>query len=486
MSEAIVYKPPPTLKAFIKDYRPGALFYDWIIGPYGSGKTTAIFMKLVYMAQLQAKGADGIRRTRAVIVRNTAPMLRDTTLVSWSYWFKEGQAGSWRATDKIFTLRFGDVECEVLFRPLDTEDDIRRILSMEISFAVLDEFVEIPRKIIEALSARCGRYPSMKDGGATNWGIWGASNPSSEDCWWFPYLHRQCDNPDQNMPPSAKYFKQPSGFSEQAENVENLPGGRDYYVNQAAGKSEAWRQQYLEANWGFSISGQPVVATLKPDLHFVKGLLLNPLLPLIAGFDPGLTGSAFVFGQMDYEGRLNVLGELVQSGYGAKRLMSERLRPYVRARWPEFDINNLVIAADPAANIRTQTDEKTVVDEIKRHFEVDCETNNRFPLRLDAIEHFTTRLIGGGPALRIDEKMCPTMARAWRGGWRYKIDQKKDIIAGADAEKNAYSHVGDASGYLCRYFHKATEREARYGVGGRGQPKAFRPPPVVKNAYNFR
>ncbi len=39
-----------------------------------SGKTTGIFMKLVYMAKLQETSEDGIRHSRAVVVRNTAPL----------------------------------------------------------------------------------------------------------------------------------------------------------------------------------------------------------------------------------------------------------------------------------------------------------------------------------------------------------------------------------------------------------------------------
>ncbi len=69
--------------------------------------------------------------------------------MSWGYWFKDGQAGQWKATDKNFILRFDDVECEVMFRPLDTPDDIARVLSLEITFAILDEFVQIPREVIE-------------------------------------------------------------------------------------------------------------------------------------------------------------------------------------------------------------------------------------------------------------------------------------------------------------------------------------------------
>src|SRR5574343_152862 len=104
---------------------------------------------------------------------------------------------------------------------------------------------------------------------------------------------------------------------------------------------------------------------------------------------------------MDFDGRLNVLGELVQSGYGAERIVHERLKPYLRARWRDFPLDRVIFAADPAAANRAQTDEKSVVDRIKPHFAVSCETNNRFPLRLDAIDYFATRSALGGPALRI-------------------------------------------------------------------------------------
>lgn len=468
------YTPPPTIKKFIKDYKAGELFYDWIVGPVGSGKTTGIFFKLIYLAQQQAPGPDGIRRTRAVVVRNTLPQLRDTTLSSWNYWFKDGQAGTWRATENKFILRAGDVECEVLFRPLDTADDVARVLSLEVTFALLDEFVQIPKAIVDALSARLGRYPSAKDGGATNWGMWGSSNPDTEDNWWYEYLHNQ-------LPDNAKYFVQPSGLGPNAENLDNLPGKQGYYINQAKGKSEAWIKQFIEAEWGYSAAGQPVIPTFKADLHVAKSpLLFNPRLKLIIGFDPGIGGSALIFGQQDLNGRLNVLGELVQSGYGVTRLIQERLKPYLRQKFPDADI---IIAPDPAAVSRTQTDERSVVDEFRRHFNVKVETNNRLPMRLEAIEYFTTRLTLGSAALLIDPKECPILIRALKGGWRYVMDQKRDVVKGLEPEKNAYSHPGDAFGYLCRYFHRQNERESRYSSKSL---KSFKPPSSTGSTYHFR
>jgi len=495
----INYKPPPTLREYIKHYKPHELFYDLVVGPVGSGKTTALFFKLVYMASLQEPCDDGIRRSRAVIVRNTAPQLNDTTIVSWNYWFKHGQAGEWHKTNKTFMLRFGDVECEVLFRPLDTPDDVQRVLSLEVTFAILDEFVQIPREIVDALSARCGRYPSqaMVQGGATNWGMWGASNPDTEDNWWFDHLHNKelvfkprifkdvkaqlaynAHSKHEHEKFTYTYYLQPSGFSKEAENIENLPGGRDYYTNQAKGKSEAWIKQFLEAEWGYSAEGKPVVPTFRPDLHVRRGLRFNPRLPLVIGTDPGLGGSALIFGQLDLSGRLNVLGELIQQGYGAERLIKERLRPYLMTHFK--DATDIVIAPDPAAYNRSQNDEKAVVDTFRKYFQIaKDDLNNQMPKRLNAIEYFTTRFAEMEPALAVDADMCPVLVRALKGGWKYIIDKKRSVVK-AEADKNNYSHPGDGFGYLCRYFHKGAERDEKWG--GKRPPI----PPQQPNTYFFR
>ena len=451
---AITYTPPDTVKRFIRHYDAGKLFFDWIIGPVGSGKTTGIFFKLVYMAKMQAKSPiDGIRRSRAVIVRNTMPQLRDTTLVSWNYWFKDGVAGQWKATEKNFILRFGDVECEVLFRPLDTPDDVQRVLSLEVTFAILDEFVEINKQIIEALSARCGRYPPALDGGATNWGMWGSSNPGNEDDWWHDFLGLG----DVPKPANLTFFQQPSGFSPEAENVDNLPGKAGYYTSLADGKSPHWVKQYIEVEWGHSIAGTPVVVTFNNDIHVAKRALNpNPRLPLVIGFDPGMH-AALIFGQQDLDGRLLVLDELVLDDYGAERLLSDKVKPLIKSRFENFEV---LFAPDPAADSRTQTDERSVVDVIRKHkFKVKFpDMNNRLPLRITAIEHFTTRLTSAGPALTIDPR-CKRLIRALSTGWRYPIDQKGK--RGEAPEKNAHSHPGDAFGYLCRYFQHSTAREAQ-------------------------
>jgi hypothetical protein len=482
----IQYTPPPTVKEFIKHYRPGELFFDWIVGPVGSGKTTGIFFKLAYMAGLQAPSPiDGIRRSRCVIVRSTMPQLRDTTIKSFNYWFKDGQAGKWFATEKNFLLKFGDVECEVLFRPLDTPDDVDRVLSLEVTFAIIDEFVQIPQEIVEALSARCGRYPPEIEGGATNWGMWGASNPGMEDQWWYAFLEDQDLLEPGQDPSNWLYFKQPSGNADGskkydfkvAENLANLPGKDKYYENLAKGKTEHWVNQFIEVMWGYSLSGKPVYPQFSPDIHVArKPLQPNRRRPLLVGYDPGLAGSAWVIGQYDDSvGRVAVLREIIMEDYATDRAIKEKLKPLLAAQFGGYEVR---ICPDPASNNRAQGQTgASVMKELKKHFEVIPNYDNSIDSRIGSAQHYMTRLTGEGPALIIDPS-CLHLKRALTTGYRYTVN--KEGTKSAEPAKNKHSHVADAFSYLTQNAQKA---ELTAGEKRAAPPRAVKP---ARNRYAMR
>jgi hypothetical protein len=286
--------------------------------------------------------------------------------------------------------------------------------------------------------------------------MWGSSNPGNEDDEWYTYLGKN----DTPCASNVMLWEQPSGFSPEAENTENLPGGREYYTSLAIGKSEHWVKQYIETEWGFSLAGTPVVVTFNPQLHIMRvPAIASRLLPLVAGFDPGLTGSALIFGQMDLNGRLTVVDELIQSNMGAERIITDRIKPLIRAKYADFE---LIIAPDPAADARNSNNEKSIVDTLrdkkKGGFTVRFpDLNNQLPGRIEAIEHFTTRLTQAGAALQIAPH-CKHTIRALQGGWRYEVDRKGKTHE--VPEKNSHSHAGDAFSYLCRYFQKGGAREA--------------------------
>lgn len=442
MSEGVEYTPPATVANFISSDS----FYNFIIGPVGSGKTTGVLFKILYHGKLQKPGPDGIRRTRWVVVRNTAPQLKDTTINSFFTWFKPGAAGKWVAGRVMFVFEFDDVYIEVLFRPLDTPDDVSRVLSLEVTGAILDEFVEIPKPIVEALSGRCGRYPAKKDGGPTWWGMWGASNPGNEDNWWYEWL----DVADTGeRPPNLSYFEQPSGLSDGAENIDNLPGGREYYENLMEGKSDEWIRQYIMVEWGYSLSGAPVYPAFDHKVHVAnEPLPVNKHLPLVIGFDAGLTPAA-VFGQMDLHGRVLTLDELVSHDMGAERFCRTMLIPLINARFR--GVKEIYLVGDPAMVQRAQSNEKSVMDilEAELDFPVDIASSNSLVDRIGAVERQLTQLTPVGPALLVDPR-CKVLIRGYRTGYVYRINTKG--VKEAKPEKNDYSHPHDANQYMMLGF----------------------------------
>ncbi len=451
----INYTPEPIAEQFILDDRK----LTYIVGPVGSAKTTASLMKIVHRAQLQAPSpVDGIRYTKWVVIRNTGQQLKDTTIKSFLTWFPEGQAGNWQGGyGNTFVMRFADVHCEILFRPLDSPQDVQRVLSLEVTGAVFDEFTEIPQEIVEAVEGRLGRYPSKVHGGATWHGMWGATNPGNEDNWWYDFLYSPWpDDPDGSVKArKLGFYEQPSGFSPRAENLANLPN--DYYKSLAEGKSDAWIKQFIEVRWGFSLKGKPVYRSFNPDIHVAaRPLIYNPHLPLIMGFDAGLTPAA-TFGQLDPHGRLLVLAELTSENMGAKRFANEKVKPLLRTRFPGVQ---LVIAADPATSQRAQTDESSVrrVLEEELGVRVYPARSNTLADRLGAVEHYLCRLTDAGPALLLDPS-CTTLARGFKSGYRYPVNNKGQ--QGDSPEKNSYSHVHDACQYMCMEAQGGEVRDAR-------------------------
>lgn len=425
-----------------------------ICGPYGSAKSTGMCMEIFRRCANQAKGPDGKRRSRWVIIRNTADQLRDTTLKTWFEWFPAGEFGHWAATSKTFTLRLNDIEAEILFRALDDPDDVRKLKSLELTGAWINEACEIHQDVISPLRKRCGRYPSQRNRPAdipkSDWPTWAGviadTNAPNEDSWWAKMMTGE-------IPNDWEVYRQPSGRSPEAENTENLP---DDYYEVKMGMTEDEVRVQIDGDFSLSKSGMPVFKTFNKKIHVSESpLIYNPKLTLIVGLDPGMSTGA-VIGQQDLYGRVYYLSELVTQGYGAARFADDRLRPLLRERFPDADV---VICPDPASDNRSQADEQTVVQVLrKRGFKVMPAFTNKPEARIGAVDNYLSRLIDGRPALQIDPS-CKQLISAYSGGYRYAINRAG--ITADRPDKNEHSHVADASEYLCLYFQRDGDRMAR-------------------------
>lgn len=151
-------------------------------GSIGSGTSTACIMKMWSISCEQRPNGDGVRKTRWAVCRNTFPDLKNTTVKSWLDWFPEEMYGRFY-WDRPFKhiIRLGDVEMEVIFLALDSEDDIRKLRSFEFTGIWFNELEFIEKAILDEAESRTGRYPAVKDGGATWDGVLADMNAPRED-----------------------------------------------------------------------------------------------------------------------------------------------------------------------------------------------------------------------------------------------------------------------------------------------------------------
>jgi len=438
-------------------------FVRALMGPLGSGKTVACIMELLKRAVEQKPDKRGVRKSRWAVIRNTYRELIDTTLKIFFEWVPEHQ-GKFHTMNMAFTLstRLDDgttVQAEFLFRALDRPVDIKKLLSLNLTGGFINEAREVPLVVLEALGGRCGRFPSMKDGGPSWHGVIADTNPPDSDHWWYKLF-------EELSPANHELFKQPSGVGAKAENTANLPLG--YYENLMQGKDQEWINVYVKGEYGFVSDGRPVFGEYNDSLHYNEALQLRrssglsivgstdigpPLYKLnsrmtgVVGIDFGLTPAAAV-GVRNSSGQLLLLDELCTFDMGAMnfgRLLRQKL-----STPPWNIITQWEIYADPAGEQRAQTDERTPFMVLQQQgIEAWPAPTNDFTIRREVVGDLLTRLVGNGlPALQIGPG-APLTRRALGGGYKYKRLQLSGEERYVDKpDKNKFSHIADAVQYL--------------------------------------
>lgn len=406
-----------------------------------SGKSVGCMMEIARRAAMQAPGKDGIRRTRWAAVRATAPQLRDSTIKTFFQWFPPGVAGTWKETNMTFTMRFGDVEAEVLFRALDEPEDIRRLLSLELTGFYANEVQTLDQTVISALLSRCGRYPSKKDGGPTWYGGVMDANPPSTDHWIYEKFEVE-------KPRGWEIFRQPGGLDPNAENVENLP--ESYYQDMMEGADPEWVRSHVHAQYSRSKQGMPVYnSSWRTDFHTRSNLQVLTSSVVVIGLDAGRTPAAAFF-QMDAKGRVLMLDEVTSENMGMENFLRQRVKPLLLSRYAGIPA---VVSADPAVWQKSQLNEKSVADIIREAGLTlpkprGPAMGNRIEPRIRAVESLLNRQIDGEAAFLVDKDRCPQAVAGFEHGYRFK--RKKDGQYEETPEKNEHSHLADAIQYGCQ------------------------------------
>ena len=444
MSEhTLKYTAPPTVAKFMRS----DAFFRGIQGPVGSGKSVGCVIEVFRQAMQIPPCKDGIRRSRYAIVRNTRQQLKDTTLRTWLDWIVPGVFGKWKESEMIFEMRFADVQADIMFRPLDSAEDVQRVLSLELSGAWINEARETPVEILQALMSRVGRYPKREDVQDYRAFVIADTNPPEIDSAWYKILeHLPQEEGNLGSIMECDSFDQPSGLSPDAENVENLR--KNYYDDLARGKTKAWVDTYIHGLYSPSQSGKPVYSTVfRPEKHVSRTpLKIDPDLPVIISFDCGLTPAA-TFKQMDLTGRVRVLREAAAFDMGMKRFSKNYLRPIIKNFFPN---NPLIFIGDPAGKRRADSDESSAFKVLKEDYDEDgaivkgASTNDP-KVRIEATEQMLTQYPDGEPLMLIDPS-CKWYIEALRSKYRYP-KQKASGNFSDSPEKNEWSHIAEAGQY---------------------------------------
>jgi len=392
----------------------------------------------------------GVRYSRGIVLRNTYPELVSTVIKSFSEWFPLGIApikyDAPISSRLNFPLADGTkLDLEVFFMSFDRPDDVRKLKSLEATWAILSEMSELGKPALDMASQRVGRYPPQRWGGASWYGVMGDTNMPDDD----HYIYRLFET---EKPKGYTLFRQPGGLKEErgeyvpnpgAENIKNLPGGYEYYLRQVAGKSKEWIKVFLLAQYGTISDGRPVYPEWNDELHCRK-TSVYPNLPILLGFDYGLT-PACVICQVSPRGQLLVVDELFAKDMGIRQFARDVVKPHLAMNYPKHSIQAV---GDPAGMSRKDTDEKTCFMELAEEgIAAVPASTNAFIGRREAVAKYLTRLVDGKPALMVDPK-CDMVRRGFNGRYQYKRLQ----VVGEDRyrdvpDKNDYSHLHDALQY---------------------------------------
>lgn len=448
-----------------------------IIGPFGSAKSSGCIMEIFQNGCLQKPDQEGFRRTRFMAVRNTYRQLKDTTMKSFFDWFPPRLFGVYNETDKRYSMEIPlpdktTAMIEVLFRALDDAEDVANLLSLEVSGAWINEYREIPKIIFDGIDGRVPRYPAEKDGGCDYPMIVMDTNPPDTDHWSYK-LFEEDTFKDPQIGTKMQLFKQPSGLSEDAENLPNLAKG--YYQDICIGKDDDWIKVYVKAEYGYIKTGKPVYKNYSDPLHCAKEPI-EPMrnVPVIIGLDFALNPAA-VLTQPIPSGAFNVFCELLGEGMPLEAFLRDILMPVLRSKYMGL---RFVVCGDPSGINRSSTDGNTCYKMLSMAgLEAKPAHTNAYQARYAAVDSLLVKQYEGKATFQLSPE-CPLLRKGFQGEYKFPEHysySQRGIVTDLRPLKNLFSHPHDALQYAAmgyQFIEMARETSSKAYQRRKSRPSA--------------
>jgi hypothetical protein len=462
-SQELEFAPVPSLsRLFSAD--PAIHRFIFLLGPIGSTKTTTALFFLLMTAARQAPSPDGYRRTRFALVRSTVTSLMNTVLKDILNLF--GGIADWQPSKRMVTIEVGDIKSEWMLMPLDTPEDQKRLLSLQLSAVFINEAREIAWDLLQQIFSRTGRYPSNMAGGVdcTHRFLIADSNLGVEGSEMYRFL-------EEKKSPRTLYIHQPSAVSPEADWLQFLPDG--YYSDAMDGASEQWIRQHVFSRWGRDLSGEPVYgSSFVTRWHVASGRIKSfSDRPLVLGVDPGLNPAVLVC-QISPSGQLRCLREFHAPNILFRDFLNRFVIPELQVLYP---LHNMIWVMDPAGGSHTALTADTAIGVLKGYgFDVKLAYSNDLLPRIRAVERYLLTTTSGGvlpddpeigkldphpahpfdhvpinPGLLVDPT-CKALIRGFEGAYRYVRDkQGTGELKPIPEKKHPTSDVHDCLQYVC-------------------------------------
>ncbi len=451
------YIPTPTGHRFHSDDS----FMRLIMGPVGSGKSTACLFEIVKRACEMPPWLNGKRSSKWAIVRSTLGELEIATIQTWLRWFT-GMGTTYLRKKPVRTLvhTFNDgkgiVELQILWIALDREADASKVKSLELTGAYINELSATPLSIFTVLQDRLRRYPGASicnELGIDRWsGMIADTNPPSTAHWIYDVF-------EVKSPRNHIMFKQPPGLlkvegeyvaNPDADNVQNLDD--DYYTSMVESKpGEDHIKVYALGEYGSTAKGKLVYDNYNDDIHSAKEVEPIEGLPIHLGWDYGLTPGC-VIAQLTPAGQFRLIEEIYSEHSSVREFVYEMVLPRLNADYKSFELG--YSEGDPSGHARSQTDGNTCEDILRKAGlpTVSASTQN-IPRRLDAVKFFLNRLVDKEPAFLLSRKKCPHLRTGFVAEYVWESVKTSQGLHYKDTPcKNSYSHLQDALQYICLRF----------------------------------
>ena len=448
MSVAIDYQPPDkTLSEFCLA-PPGRSAI--VVGSVGSGKTTAVILRLMSLVNTFPVSTDGERHVKILVIMATTAKLKSTVLSE----LRNMLGGSVLINQAPPITAKYQQDCpdgikarvEMILLHGNKDKDAERLRSLQASFVWLSEARDISPVVCELALSRAGRFPAKATlkNPEEAWNPFAIIDTNAPSC--DTYLEAMMNGQVSGYTP---YIQAPAVLEENgkyvvnpdAPNAMNLPDG--YYDALLSNGDEFIRTNLMNipqpARYGRVIFPEFIRA------EHTRKVQLNRNSIMVGGADFGLVFTGFLLAQFNAAaGQIEIIGEFPLTDMGAKQtaeVMLTALQGYGKK------VKDVRFYVDPAGSQRSQADSTvTAIGELhKAGIQATPTRTNLFHERRECLAQLLQKRIGRVPKLIIDEG-CTELIKALES--RHVYEERADGDRVVMPRKDRWSTMPDALGYL--------------------------------------